>query len=156
MNELDRRNKINNEKYNEENTYLIQTYDYIKENYKNKLLFYSMNHPTKYLIQFICEKIIDILHIKNTINYHIDPLDGTKCISKNVNFDINDHNALTLGITDVKQIAQLYYNTYNQIGYKYHLYSCIRRFSLVLLMANCKFICFFLMITTLDNMKIHR
>jgi hypothetical protein len=123
LNELDRRNKINNEKYNEENTYLIQTYDYIKENYKNKLLFYSMNHPTKYLIQFICEKIIDILHIKNTINYHIDPLDGTKCImykciSKNVNFDINDHNALTLGITDVKQIAQLYYNTYNQIGYK--------------------------------------
>jgi hypothetical protein len=123
LNELDRRNKINNEKYNEENTHLIHTYDYVKENYKNKLLFYSMNHPTKYLIQFICEKIIDILQIQNTINYDIDPLDATKCIlykciSKNVNFDIDDHNALTLGITDVEKITQLYYNTYKEIGYK--------------------------------------
>ena len=103
--------------------YIISTYEYIKNNYKDKLLFYSMNHPTKYVIQFICEKIIDILQIKNNIDYNIDLLENTKCIlykciSKNVNFDINNHNVLTLNITDINKITQLYYDTYKEIGFK--------------------------------------
>ena len=36
-----------------------------------------MNHPTKYVIQFICEKITNILDNTKCIIY--------KCISKNVN-----------------------------------------------------------------------
>jgi len=82
-----------------------------------------MNHPTKYVIQFICEKITDILKIQNNINYHIDILDKTKCIlykciSKNVNFDINNHSALTLDITDIEKITQLYYDTYKEIDFR--------------------------------------
>ena len=82
-----------------------------------------MNHPTKYVIQFICENIINILQIQHTIDYNIDLLNNPKCIipkciSKHVNFDINNHTALALGITDVNKITQLYYDTYKEIGFK--------------------------------------
>jgi hypothetical protein len=121
LNELKRR-YINNQKmYNDNNMYLIHTYEYINDNYKDKLLFHSMNHPTKYLIQFICTKIIDILQIQNTINYDIDVLVLPKCIlykciSKNINFDINNHNALTLDNKDIHEFTQLYYDAYKEIG----------------------------------------
>jgi hypothetical protein len=118
--ELYNRYQNNKEKYNQENTYLIATYDYIKNNYKNKLLFYSMNHPTKYVIQFICEQIINILQIQNSIDYKIDILNTPKCIlykciSKNVNFNINKEEVLTLDIRNIKEITQLYYDTYKKI-----------------------------------------
>lgn len=120
LNELNDRYTQNKEKYNGNNIFFISTYEYIKENYKDKLLFYSMNHPTKYVIQYICEKIINILQFQNTINYNIDVLNDPKCIlykciSKNVNFDINNHNALTLNNTDINKITNLYYDTYREI-----------------------------------------
>lgn len=123
LNELKNRHINNTEKYTGDNVYFISTYEYIKLNYKNKLLFYSMNHPTKYVIQHICEKIIDILQIQNTINYNIDILNNTKCIlykciSKNINFDINKHNVLTSNYTDIHKITHLYYDTYKEIGFK--------------------------------------
>jgi hypothetical protein len=123
LNELYNRYLNNKEKYKNNNIYIISTYEYIKQNYKEKLLFYSMNHPTKYVIQYICENIIKYLQIKNTINYDIDLLSNPKCIlykciSKNINFDINNHNALTLNNTDINKIAQLYYDTYKKIGFK--------------------------------------
>ena len=123
LEELYNKHKNNAEKYNNEHIYLIGTYEYIKNNYKDKLLFYSMNHPTNYVIQFICEKITTILNIQNTIDYNIDILNNTKCIlykciSKNVNFNINNHTPLTLGITDVIKTTQLYYATYKEIGLK--------------------------------------
>ncbi len=121
LNELKNRNIHNKEKYNDTNMFIIQTYDYVKNNYKDKLLFYSMNHPTKYLIQFICEQIVDILKIENTINCDIDLLKHTKCIlykciSKNVHFDIKNHNSLILGNTDNNTITQLYYDAYKEVG----------------------------------------
>jgi len=123
LNKLYLKYMTNKEKYSEPHMYVIQTYDYIKNNYKNKLLFYSINHPTKYLIQFISEKIVDILQIKNTIDYNIDVLNSPKCILykcilKNINFDINEYNPLTLGYTDITQITQLYYDTYKKIDFK--------------------------------------
>lgn len=123
LEELKNRHTQNKEKYNDETMYVIGTHEYIKNNYKDKLLFYSMNHPTKYVIQFICEQITDILNLQNNIDYNIDQLSNTKCIlykciSKNVNFDINSHNPLTVGITNTESITQLYYDTYKEIGFK--------------------------------------
>lgn len=123
LQELHNRNVKNTSLYNSDNTHIISTYQYIKENYKNKLLFYSMNHPSKYLIQYICEEIINILQIKNTINYNIDMLNNPKCIlynciSKVVNFNISDHNPVTCNLTDNYSITDLYFNTYKEIGYK--------------------------------------
>jgi hypothetical protein len=124
LKELYNRYVNNTEKYiNNNNIYIISIYEYIKQNYKEKLLFYSMNHPTKYVIQFICEEIIKYLQIENNINYDIDLLNGTKCIlykciSKNINFDINNHSVLTSNNTDINKITQLYYDTYKEIGLK--------------------------------------
>uniref|UniRef100_A0A6C0EH21 Polysaccharide biosynthesis enzyme WcbI domain-containing protein n=1 Tax=viral metagenome TaxID=1070528 RepID=A0A6C0EH21_9ZZZZ len=121
LNELNKRYQENKNKYNGENINIISTEDFIKNNYKNKLLFYSMNHPTKYVTQYICEEIINILNIPNTINYEIDLLPDPKCIiykciQKNVNFDINNHPPLTLNKTNIHDISQLYYDTYKKIG----------------------------------------
>jgi len=126
LNELYNRYIINNKKYNDNNDnniYIISIHEYIKQNYKEKLLFYSKNHPTKYVIQYICHEIIKYLQIKNTINYDIDVLNNPKCIlykciSKNVNFDINNHNALTLNNTDINKITKLYYDIYKKLGVK--------------------------------------
>jgi hypothetical protein len=122
LNELYNRYINNKEKYNDNNIYIISIYEYVKQNYKDKLLFYSMNHPTKYIIQYICDEIIKYLQIENTINYNIDELNGIKCIlykciSKNVNFNIDEHKPLTSGKIDIHEITNLYYNTYKEIGF---------------------------------------
>ena len=41
-----------------------------------------------------------------------------KCISKVVNFDIENHNFLKLNITDVNKITKMYFDTYKKIGFK--------------------------------------
>ncbi len=111
------------EKYCGNNIYTISTTNYIKENYKEKLLFYSMNHPSKYVIQYICEEIIKILNIDNTINYNIDILSNPKCIlysciSNAVNFDITKEKPLLLNINDNESIIKLYFDTYKEFDIK--------------------------------------
>jgi len=123
LNELNNRSENTKNKYNSENIYVISIYRFVKNNYKKKLLFYSMNHPTKYLFHYICEKIAKILEIKNTIDYDIDVLAKDtkcilyKCIQKNVNFDINDYLPLVLGKNNIYDITKLYYDTYKSIGF---------------------------------------
>lgn len=96
-----------------DNIHIITCYDYIKNNYKDKLLFYSFNHPTKFIIQFICKQIIQILNINNTIDYNVDKLNYIKCIiynciQKAVNFNVSDFKPLTCEKQDVKEITELY------------------------------------------------
>ena len=123
LSQLDSRYIEYSNKYKDENIYTISSSDYIRLNYKNKLLFYSMNHPSKYLIQYISEQIINILKIKNTINYDVDILWNPKCIlykciSKCVNFKVDDHLPLTKNLTDPLKITELYYSSYESIDYK--------------------------------------
>ena len=104
-------------KYEKENVYIFSIFEYVKKNYKHKLLFYSTNHPSYHVIQFICKQIIEILQIKNTINYEIDLLIDPKCIlykciKKHVKFEIDNFHPCVLNNTDIKTITQLYYNTY--------------------------------------------
>jgi hypothetical protein len=123
LNELQHRHHLNKEKYSANNISIISTYNFIKDNYKNKLLFYSMNHPTKYIIQFICEEIIKILSLLNTIDYNVDVLASSakcilyKCIQKCINFNIDEELLLTCGKTTIHDITELYFNTYKEIGY---------------------------------------
>jgi hypothetical protein len=125
LNELKKRYEEHKNKFNDKNIFIITIHDYIKNNYKNKLLFYSMNHPTKYLLQYICEEIINILTLPNTINYDVDILGGYshprcilyKCIQKSVNFNVDDHTPLTKNKTNINEITQLYYDTYKEIEF---------------------------------------
>jgi hypothetical protein len=123
LEELNKRylESIGNYKIND-NIHIITCYDYIKNNYKDKLLFYSFNHPTKFVIQFICEEIIQILNINNTIDYNVDVLNCIKCIiykciQKAVNFNVNDFKPLTCEKQDVKEITELYYDAYRKNGF---------------------------------------
>ena len=125
LNELLKRYNNNKELYNQKNIIFIKTYEFIKNNYKDKLLFYSMNHPAKYLIQYICEEIIKNLQIQNTVNYDIDILNNQcqplcilyKCIQKNVNFDISSCKPFLNNKTDNKEITEIYYETYKEINF---------------------------------------
>ena len=119
LNELNSRFLKNVEYYkNNHNVIVISSHDYIKQNYKEKLLFYSMNHPTKYVLQNIGEQIIEIIKIKNTINYDLNTLDSTKCviykcIQNVVNFNINDCELLVHNNSKIEEIVKIYYDSYN-------------------------------------------
>jgi hypothetical protein len=132
INELKLRYEKNMEKYSNTNlTIHFETcYDYIRDHYKNELLFYCMNHPTKCLLQHNCYKIIKIIKQYFTIdyefNYDIDPFNYIqciiyKCIQQNVTFDIScffpSINLENLKITGTKEIVDLYYKTYKTIGF---------------------------------------
>jgi hypothetical protein len=113
----------NIEKYKDfKNINVISCVHYIKYNYKDKLLFYSMNHPTKYIFHNLAEQIIDILYLECNIEYNIDFLDNPKCIiykciQNNVNFNIEEYMPLTCGKTDLYEITKLYYDTYKDIEF---------------------------------------
>ena len=123
LNELKERYHKNIKNYmRSSNIHIISTYEYIKNNYKNKLLFHSMNHPSKYVIQYICEEINKLINIEFSINYDIDMLANPKCIiykciQKVVNFDINKHLPRVNDKNNINDITELYYDTYKNIGY---------------------------------------
>lgn len=104
------------------NVHFISITDFIEQNYRDKLLFYSMNHPSKYLLHFVSESIIRILNIGNTIDYNADPLSNPKCIlykslQSGVNFKVNN-DFETKGLKDLLSITELYFNTYDEIDLK--------------------------------------
>jgi len=116
---------------NYRNIQYVSVVNYIKDNYKNKLLFYSMNHPTKILLQFVANEIIKKLNnvfvdghlseisVDNSINYNIDPLNEPKCIiysciQNAVNFDISKEQFALCDKHDAESITRLYYDTYNE------------------------------------------
>lgn len=102
---------------NNQNIKVITCATYIENNYKDKLLFYSMNHPTKYVIHNIAEQVIHLLDIPNTINYNMNVLDGVKCIiykciQNAVHFNINECDPLLKNKTNNEDIVQVYYDSY--------------------------------------------
>jgi hypothetical protein len=96
----------------------IKISDFIENNFKKKLLFYTINHPTKYLLNYICEKICEILNIQY-VEQNLDPME-TKCVpihcslSKIVLFDIYEKQPILnniSGLNDVsKYLLELYEN----------------------------------------------
>jgi len=105
---------------------IITVSNYIDNNYKNTLLFYSMNHPTKYLFHHITKKIIKILNIDDINDYSIDPLASNergilyKCIQNIVNFDINNHTPrlCKCDLETKEEIINKYIEIYKEIDLK--------------------------------------
>ena len=97
----------------------LKASDYIENNYKEKLLFYTMNHPTGDLFQYICKKTLEALNLDpNRIN-GTDPLTSPrlilyKCIQKIVNFDISEHKPRLNRYTRVDSICKQYYEVYDE------------------------------------------
>ena len=106
-----------------DNCKIVYTSDWIYENYKKQYLFYSMNHPTKFLFQFIANNIwkgVNV-HGPDWINYDVCPLEHTrpylyKCIQNNVNFDTTQYDRCLMGVeTDKTNIAKTYVNEYVKV-----------------------------------------
>lgn len=102
------------------NISFISCVDFIENNYKEKLLFYSMNHPTKYVIQNISAQIIAMLNIPNTMLYDLDVLNNVKCIiykciQNVVNFNIEDLTPCISHVINTTNVVSLYYDTYNEL-----------------------------------------
>ena len=113
-------------KLNSKNVFIetINVSNYIRENYKKQLLFYTFNHPTKILLQKMCELILEKLNLENTINYELDPFDWYKgiiykCIQKHVYFDINNHLPFFNNETDTYKICEIYYNAYQSNSFSF-------------------------------------
>ena len=111
----------NLEHYSGDGVHILSTHDFIRDNYKERLLFYSMNHPSRHLIHFICEGFLRFTGLPGSMDYSIDTLATIQCIlyscvQKNVAFAIADHKPLLLDKTTERDIASLYYETYARIG----------------------------------------
>jgi len=105
---------------------IITVSNYINDNYKNVLLFYSMNHPTKFIFHYIVKQIINILNIDDFNNYNIDPLASNErgilynCIQNAVNFDITKHTPRLnkYNLETKEDIVAKYIEIYNEIDLK--------------------------------------
>ncbi len=82
------------------NTKCIFCYDFIKNNYQENLLFYSVNHPSKYLLSYVSNEILKYLNIQPEIyNENIDPFNNLimpiyNCLKYTLKFDITQYNNL--------------------------------------------------------------
>lgn len=122
--ELDRRyNSMLEYKCLNQNMEFIDICPYIKEKYKDNILFYALNHPTKYLLQHISHEILVMLDLgsMNTMNYNVDPLDFVKCVmykcfDKILRFDTSIYYPELNGEINVKKIFESYYDSYKKEG----------------------------------------
>jgi hypothetical protein len=55
--------------------YFVNICDFIRENFRKTLLFYTCNHPTKFLFHYIVKEILVFIGIHTEFNKEIDPLD---------------------------------------------------------------------------------
>jgi hypothetical protein len=75
-------------------THIITILEFIKKNYKDQLLFHTINHPTKYIFWFITDKVLDILKIqKESYPEDFDYMDYYRApfyasVQKMVNFNL--------------------------------------------------------------------
>lgn len=100
--------------------YFICPCDFIKKYYRYKLLFYSINHPTKELLQWIISEILEIANLKeysifidlnyDPINSYISPL--YKCLRKHLYFDIDVFNLRIMDNDNIDDILRAYQNEY--------------------------------------------
>jgi hypothetical protein len=111
----DKELKFNN--FGVKNTKYIYSYEYIKNNYNKNLLFYSINHPSKHLLQYISDEILNYLNIKlEKYSLDIDPFDNIiipiyKTLSIFLQFDISIYN----NMINNNDIYNEYINIYRNI-----------------------------------------
>ena len=98
---------------------IITCSEYIRTHYREKFLFYSMNHPTPYILQYIAECIKDML-CTGIIDYKYDYLKNNErgilyaCIQKCVNFDTCIHlpRLNKYNIEAIKEVVDKYIECY--------------------------------------------
>lgn len=105
--------------------FIINASAYIRKNFKKQLLFYSANHPTKHLFEYVAKNIIEYLDFKEKIK-NTDPLYNNErgilynCIQNYVEFDVLEHKPYLskYKIENTKEIVKKYYEVYDKINLK--------------------------------------
>jgi hypothetical protein len=122
LKELERRGVNARTKYcTDESIHYISIVSFIKENYKKQLLFWSVNHPTKYIFHHISKEILQITGLSDSINYDIDILSDDqrpilyKSIQQVVTFNVDEHIPKICNTTGARDIVKLYYDIYRTI-----------------------------------------
>lgn len=99
--------------------------DYIENNWKEKLLFYAINHASKHLFHVILNEIQNKLNLDLNVNYEIDPqYHGQRCIiyecvNSVLNFDNKNYQPrikfLNSGecVDGTDNVVNQYYKAYN-------------------------------------------
>lgn len=124
INQLNDRENKNTEYLNIRDCKIINLSSFIQSNYMKHLLFYTVNHPTAFLMRKLATDILNILGMSNDINPLIDPMYKNErgilysCIQQMVDFDISDHKPLLskYNIENTFDILNKYYDTYKNIN----------------------------------------
>jgi hypothetical protein len=112
-----------------ENIIIIDAAKFIKDNYKKYQMFYSLNHPSNYLLYFIAEEILKELNLPiDLVNRAAKAFDDKfllyECQQKYFDFNIHeravDYTALcnNYNITTLEQATCYFYNSYKGQGIK--------------------------------------
>lgn len=121
INELRQREKAMQEYKKKSNIYIIPAAEFIEQNFQHELLFWTVNHPTKYVFQYLAFEILKLLDLPlNKINKSIDILSTNekcllyKCLENAVYFNVNNFKPRLnqLEIHDPFEIISAYYTVY--------------------------------------------
>jgi hypothetical protein len=98
---------------NNDNIYLISIYESMKNNYKDKLLFQTINHPTKELYEYVFDELLNLLDLKTNNVIKCDPHSDDKTIiyssvSKLLNFDCSCEK-------HIEDYAKLYISNFDKL-----------------------------------------
>lgn len=109
-------------KYN--NIYCITISQFIKDNYKDHLLFYTRNHPTNYLLAHICKSILHYIHIYDIPDNSLldDPFVNKhpplyKSLQKYVNFDISKYTPSLFDANGLFEVTKKLLNSLDKFIY---------------------------------------
>ena len=113
---------------------IINSSEIISRFYNKQLLFYSVNHPTKFLLKLICNEILKILKIDEE-NYpdNLDPLYVNvipifKSLNQILDFDVEKYYKLMLNNKELslEELVKAYIDVYREID-KQVLIDCVTR-----------------------------
>lgn len=102
----------------------IKISNFIRENYKKQRLFYTINHPSKFVFKYMAEEIIKLLNIKDEITLDKDFLNHTTYPI----YESHYHN-LELKFANPMQytIRNNIYELHTTINKYFEYYSCIEK-----------------------------
>lgn len=103
------------------NVHIIDITDFILAHYRTDLLFFTVNHPTNVLLEYISEQVCRIMQIdfaRNLAREMIDDIQGIlyTCLNQITLFDVRHKTFKLLDKACIKDIVQAYYECYDQLN----------------------------------------
>lgn len=98
--------------------------DFIADNFRDRLLMYTMNHPSKFILQHVSRKILTLLQLPVHINESIDPLFTSdrcmiyECVKRMLNCSTDEYESriARLRIHGDPAVVSEYYQSYSSYG----------------------------------------